>query len=384
MQPEINCPVIRVPEVTPCEISELQPLLLHLEANVPIEETQIFPRGTLLPDGRLDLCKQSVGPEGCALLTEALRDNLQVRSLLLGTDAIGDQGAKNVANLIESNSHLEIMYLGCNKISGTGTKEITSVLEENTNIKGLWLKRNPIGDEGLFAIAAMLRSNTHLQSLDVVNCGFTITGLSALCDTLCESNSTLKRLYLSGNGIGIEGAKAIARVICQNDALESLLLSVNSFGDEGTTIIAEALKENQSVKEISLGSVGMTADGIKALCEAFSTHPTIETLDLNRAASQIPLGAEANNFSASAEYFAQFLKNNQSLRRLLLHGTKITKAGAEIIDEAAQGHPKLVQLQFDIPLSAKLKSHLAANRENAPHIQTPEDRALIRSVYRTA
>jgi hypothetical protein len=94
MQPEINCPIIRVPEVLHCDINELAPLLQHLEANKVVEKPEVFPRGALLPDGRLDLCKQSVGPEGCALLTRALRHNLQVKSLLLGTDAIGDTGPK--------------------------------------------------------------------------------------------------------------------------------------------------------------------------------------------------------------------------------------------------------------------------------------------------
>ncbi len=384
MQPEINCPIIRVPEVLPCDINELEPLLLHLESNKVVEEAQIFPRGALLPDGRLDLCKQSVGPEGCALLTKALRDNLQVKSLLLGTDAIGDQGAKDVADLIENNSSLEIIYLGCNHISSAGASEITSVMEANTNIKGLWFKRNPIGDEGLIAIAQMLRENTHLKSLDVVNCGFGLKGLTALCDVLCESNRTLKRLYLSGNGIGVEGATVLSRILRENTSLESLLISVNAFGDEGTEIIAEALKQNHSLKEISLGSSGIGTSGAKALCEAIAIHPALEVLDLNRAASQNALGAAPNDFCQAAAFFADMLSRNQSLRRFQSCGTKMPIEGARELDKAAQSHLKLTHFHMDAKLSPELKTHLAKNLELVPNIQTPDDVRLIRSVYRTA
>jgi Ran GTPase-activating protein (RanGAP) involved in mRNA processing and transport len=384
MKPEINCPIIRVPEVFPCELSELEPLILHLESNTPVEETQIFPRGALLPDGRLDLCKQSVGPEGCALLTKALRNNLQVKSLLLGTDAIGDQGAKDVADLIENNSSLEIIYLGCNHISSAGAEEITSVMEANTNIQGLWFKRNPIGDEGLIAIAQMLRENTNLKSLDVVNCGFGLEGLTALCDSLCKSNRTLKRLYLSGNGIGVEGAQLLSRVLRENSTLESLFVSVNNFGDEGTEIIAEALKQNNSLKEISLGSSGIGTNGAQALCEAISNHPTLEILDINRAASQNVLGALPNDFSHAADFFVEMLKQNTSLRRFQASGTKIPIEGARKLDKAAQAHPKLTHFHIDVKLSTELKTHLNENLERLPDTPTASDVTLIRSVYRTA
>jgi hypothetical protein len=289
-----------------------------------------------------------------------------------------------VAGLIENNSSLEIIYLGCNHISGEGASEITSVMEANTNIKGLWFKRNPIGDEGLISIAQMLRENAHLKSLDVVNYGFGLQGLTALCDALCESNRTLKRLYLSGNGIGVEGARVLSRLLKQNTSLESLFVSVNAFGDEGAIILADALKQNKSLKEISLGSSGIGTDGAKALCEVIALHPTLEVLDLNRAASQNALGAAPNDFSQAAEFFVEMLKQNKMLRRFQACGTKIPIEGARELDKAAQMHPKLTRFHIDAKLSLELKDHLAKNLEMSPDIQTPDDVTLIRSVYRTA
>ncbi len=70
----------------------------------------------MLDDGRLDLCKQSLGTENCLRLVAALQDNTRVRSLMLGTDAIGDVGAGAVARLVAGNAHLQVLYLGCNNI----------------------------------------------------------------------------------------------------------------------------------------------------------------------------------------------------------------------------------------------------------------------------
>ncbi|MFJ9521162.1 hypothetical protein ACIRPK_23300 [Kitasatospora sp. NPDC101801] len=51
---------------------DLTPLLAWLRAGRPTTERIDFPTGTALPDGRLDLCKQDLGPDGAALVTESL------------------------------------------------------------------------------------------------------------------------------------------------------------------------------------------------------------------------------------------------------------------------------------------------------------------------
>src|SRR5262245_43698294 len=101
--PDVNplyCPLHDAPAFTPCPDAEVTPIVEFLRAGVPVTETRVFPRGTITADGRLDLCKQSVGPIGCRRVTEALRHATHVRSLVLGTDGIGDSGADAVAELV--------------------------------------------------------------------------------------------------------------------------------------------------------------------------------------------------------------------------------------------------------------------------------------------
>jgi hypothetical protein len=88
----------------------LLPLLEKLEANEPVTEVTTFPRGTLLPDGRLDLCKQSLGAEGTEAVARALAKNRFVKSLLLGADGLGDEGAASVARLAAENESIETLF----------------------------------------------------------------------------------------------------------------------------------------------------------------------------------------------------------------------------------------------------------------------------------
>jgi len=141
----LHCPLPNPIESSSEVVIELKSLIDYLQTDRPIAQKIVFPRGTVMPDGRLDLCKQDLGVMGCHLVTEALANNDAIASLLLGTNGIGDRGAKDVARLIQRNNRLEIVYLGCNGISSTGIAALAEALTQNQSIAGLWLKRNPIG-----------------------------------------------------------------------------------------------------------------------------------------------------------------------------------------------------------------------------------------------
>ena len=127
----IHCPLHYIAEITPCDPAEIAPLIAHLAADLPVTQPTPFPRGTVLEDGRLDLCKQQLGPMGCRLVTKALATNTTITSLLLGTDGIGDEGAADVARLIARNERLEIIYLGCNRIGEQGVATLAATLTQN-------------------------------------------------------------------------------------------------------------------------------------------------------------------------------------------------------------------------------------------------------------
>lgn len=382
----INCPLHGAAKMTPCDPEEIKPLVQHLVANMSVMEPMTFPRGTVLPDGRLDLCKQNLGPLGCAMVTEALRCNTTIKSLLLGTDGIGNSGAAQVARLIETNPHLEILYLGCNLIDAAGSETLADALRTNQSVTGLWLKRNPLGVAGTKAIADMLRHNRTIRTLDLVTTQMGPEGLAALLEVLLHHNRTVERLYLGGNEIGVESCHKIAAVMERNPVLKALLLNVNDLGDEGATILASALQQNRTLTELGLASNGMTQLGAAMLFTALAEHRALQKLDLGYSPSTKVLRAKPNFIGdEGAREVAQFLRRNTALQQLDLRRTGITRAGIEVLLAGLRENQTLTRFWLDGKQDVRIARILSVNQQLRPStdLSLPSDVAKIRSVYRT-
>ncbi len=383
---QIHCPIKGPYDFEPCDSKEVTPLVEFLESNQPVESPIEFPRGTMLPDGRLDLCKQDLGPDGCLRVAQAMSRNRHVKSLLLGTDGIGDEGARSVADLIRQNDSLQIVYLGCNSITAEGAASLSDALKENESVRGLWLKRNPIGDEGVMAIAELLKANSHLEVLDLVNTGIGKPGLAALLNVLERKDCGVRRLYLGGNNLDAADAVSIAKSLAKSGTIESLMLGVNFLGDAGAISIADLLPHCPALRELGLASNGIETSGTAALCSAIRRHPKLVYFDLGFAPSTKVLGAAGN--VPGNDGFQSILKlvsTNSSLRRLNLRGICITDHDKEQLGVAMQSNTNLVSLIVDGRLPQAISDRLIQNLDQSPQCNdAPEEVRLIRSVYRTA
>lgn len=378
----VQCPVHRV-DITPCDTAELAPLLTHLSENQSADGARRFPRGTLLDDGRLDLCKQSLGTDNCLHVAHALQRNTHVRSLMLGTNAIGDAGAGAVAGLLASNERLEVLYLGCNNIGPQGADLLARALGDDERVTGLWLKRNPLGPQGVRSMADMLRSNRHLRVLDLVNTDLRDDGVQALVDALCTDNRHLGSLYLSGNGLGPAAAQHLARLLRDAPQVKALYLSVNRLGDPGAQALADALMDNHTLQTLELASNGIGPEGAKALFAAAKRHAGLQVLHLGHAPSTKVLGAKTNCIGdEGVGHAAELLASSTVLRRLDLVRNGITAAGVAMLAEAMQHNERLTDLGLDTSLPEAILTRLARNREVHGDMPLGEDQALIRSVYR--
>lgn len=383
-QEPLHCPVHRV-EVTPRNPAELIPLLAHLRAGAPVAAAVTFPCGTVLPDGRLDLCKQALGPNGCRQVVEALETNTRVISLMLGTDGIGNTGAADVARLVAHNRAIEILYLGCNNIDAKGIAPLADALADpGAAVSGLWLKRNPLEPEGARQIATLMRRNTSLRVLDLVNT-WPGAGMADILDALAEGNHTVQRVYLGGNGLTATDAPRLAPLLRANLCLRALLLNVGHLGNEGAFALAAALRCNTTLEELGLASNGIGPDGAAALLDAAAVHPTLTVLDLGCAVSAVVLAAPANRlgqFGLSAA--VRLLAGNHTLRTLDLRGTGVTEIGKDEIAAALADNTSLRHLRVDGPMHPAITQCLTRNRALLPEPPRSRDVALTRSVYRTA
>jgi hypothetical protein len=180
-----HCPAVAVPAVTVCDPEELRPLADWLAADRRADEPVRFPRGTVLPDGRLDLCKQSIGPDGARVVLDALRGAKSIRSILFGTGAIGNEGASAVAAALDDGLELDTVYLGCNRIDDVGA---LADAVSRSRVDALWLKRNPLGETGAKQLADVIAGGGP-RVLDVYNCELGDAGVTAIVEALGSPSS---------------------------------------------------------------------------------------------------------------------------------------------------------------------------------------------------
>lgn len=289
----VVCPVDYVKDTFPFHRSDLDPVLAYLENNQPLPVTNlVFPVGTVTTDGRLDMCKQQLGVEGVQLVAAALRQNTQIKHILMGTNAFGNPGAKAVADLVSVNHTIETVYLGCNYIEQAGAAALCEALSGNQSVKSMWLKRNPIGSQSMKNIVQLLQQNPHLRTLDLVNtCAG--EGFLTLLEYLKE-NRTVERLYLSGNYLTADMMIPVSDMLIANKHLKSLFLSVNNIGDKGVAHLVRGLQQNTTLEQLSLSSCGIEAEGMQLLHDLLSARPYLKWIDLGYAPSTKALGAKGN------------------------------------------------------------------------------------------
>jgi hypothetical protein len=381
-RPPVACPLVRDPSFEPCDPAELEPLLHWLESGLPATELLNFRRGTALPDGRLDLCKQAIGPGGMERVLAALHPGSGVKHLLLGADGLGDEGARSLAGHMASGGRLETAFLGCNRIGATGAAALCEALGDDTSLRGLWLKRNPLGDEGARAVAGLLRRNRTLRTLDLVNTGIGKAGLAAILDALAE-NPSVERLYLGGNGI--EDAAPIAALLRARPTLRELYLSANRLGDEGCAVLAAALPAS-GLGVLSLASNGIGQHGLDRLVAGLG--PGLHALLLGHSPSARFVGAAPNHVGdPGAVRLADHLRGDTALRKLDLRGNGITTRGAKALAAALDENRTLTSLDLGLGIARRAKrviaGALARNRGRVGPSSIPPDVAAIRSVTRT-
>ncbi|GGT16184.1 gala protein [Nonomuraea spiralis] len=371
----VRCPAIEHPDVPPADPAGLDPLVARLAVPTQVVADETFPLGTVRPGGRIDLCKQGLGPAGAARLLPAAVASPHAVHLLLGTNAIGNDGARIIADALVPGHGLETLYLGCNRIDAAGAEVLAGRLAADTAVRAVWLKRNPVGDDGVLALAAMLRRNTTIRTLDLVNTGLTREGLRALLGALTERPTPVERLFLGGNGLGPECGDLLAALI-RDAGVGELYLPANHLGDTGAAALAAVADPARPVR-LGLGGNGIGLDGVRALAGALSG---IEALDLGRPPSERSLGAPANVIGDTGAAVLAAALPGSPLRRLELRRTGITGRGAKAVLAAVAGDTRLEYVGFGPGVPRRVKRELAPRLRPAarPH----PDLHAIGSLYR--
>ena len=187
----------------------------------------------------------------------------EVTTLNLSDTRIGE-GVGAISDALKINTKLTVLDLDNNFIGVEGGKKLGNALYKNKSLKVLKLKGNGIDDAGTAVIALALRRP--------------LSGAPQI-----SYNNVLAELDLSRNGIGNQGATALAITLKRNATLTSLTLNENRIEKEGAMELASALKVNNTLTYLDLAyNEGIGPEGAVALGDALKSNKGLTTLDLSR------------------------------------------------------------------------------------------------------
>ncbi|KAF4453089.1 hypothetical protein F53441_4176 [Fusarium austroafricanum] len=310
-----------------------------------------FRKGVVYEDGRMDLCKMVVGPDHIGKLMDSLRPNEFVRHFLLGNNIIGPVGAHEIANFVHDlPNRMDTWYLAGNCIDGPSIKILVDAMINSEAITNIWLKRNPLGPDASEDMYRLITGVKNLRTLDLDQTQLGDQGVADLFNRLAShemdegAKISLKHIYLNGNGISTEGAKAIGKfLLSPHCGLTSLYMSNNPFGDDAAEALAQALPKAPYLARLLLQSIGVSTKGAIALCKAATGHPSLEVFDLGQAFATQDLGQAYNFIEDDAVPAIQELILAKSHLAYLNFGhMPVTPPAFKIISEAVLKNSTLV------------------------------------------
>ena len=200
--------------------------------------------------------------------------------------ALNNSGMKvsnlNVQDLTDQTAELNLKQ--CN-ISSTGAVSIFRSLEHNTSLKELDLSKNSQLAEGDSeavgcAIEKMLKVNRTLKILNMCNCKLDTTVVTHTAVGLAH-NASLAELNVERNSSIIsEGWVLIFKALHNNTSLKKLHISGNKLGMEGSHALAEMLSCNKSLIELNLGWCGISNTGLREIAGGLLQNTSLKTLIL--------------------------------------------------------------------------------------------------------
>lgn len=362
-------------EVQVAPLSELQEIFDRLAKNgpaLPVKSDEIgsyeqFNRGAYYTDGRIDLCKQVVGPDHIGKLCDSIRNNPNVKHFLLGNNIAGYIGAARIADLINDQykaCKISTWYLAGNCIDGPGMELIAGALSMDTDCKHLWLKRNPIGITGAKALAKMFEYNNTIEVLDLDNTAIMDEGCIALFSAL-KNNTSLRSIYLDANGLTPASSAAIAdyfnhKVATGQPGVKLLSLSINRLGDDGIIPIINSLY-HYPLTSLTIGSNRIELTGLKSVLFWAVNSDSLEVLDIGYYKATADMGELPNSFgNEGARLIACFILMNPPVHYLSFHNTHITDLS--VIDAVMPYNTNLVSVTCEQGTTSSKTIHRITER----------------------
>jgi len=224
-----------------------------------------------------------ITPIGGEALMKALLNNKNIEHLDLSNNRLGLKGSAKdfgpmISDLLKSNVFLKTVILKGNKLGDRHVAAIAEAMAENSTLKALDLSYNEFGPRGGELIGQMLQNNVFLKSFSVAWNSLLNQGTVHLLNGL-KNNNSITHINISWNGVSDGGAREIAIVLAGNTSLEEFNVSHNRIGKEGAKKIAAGIKDS-NIKAFNISYNPLDEEGVKVILESLTENQTLTDLDM--------------------------------------------------------------------------------------------------------
>eukprot|EP00479_Gromia_sphaerica_P006715 TRINITY_DN199_c0_g1_i1.p1 TRINITY_DN199_c0_g1~~TRINITY_DN199_c0_g1_i1.p1 ORF type:complete len:301 (+),score=48.26 TRINITY_DN199_c0_g1_i1:1386-2288(+) len=203
------------------------------------------------------------------VLSDALKDNLQLIELDLSDNEVTSESAKLIAAFLHSNSTLRKLNLSKCKV----TDEEADLLMKgsaHSRVRTLILRDNAIGNHGASSIADALLSFTPTYTPSLTRLlldGNFIgdAGVQAIAEKLAHSSSILQYLTLGRNAVRAQGMQHLSMSLRNNASLRYLDISGNEIENIGCQAVVHMAQINQSLEYLAFGNHIMHQEGLSVV-----------------------------------------------------------------------------------------------------------------------
>ena len=271
---------------------------------------------------------------GCAI-ERMLNVNRTLKVLNLYNCGIDTAVTTHIVAGLAQNTSLTELFMGWNyPITSEGWVCVFNIFY-TTSLKKLDISWNKLGMEESLALGKMLSCNNSLTEVSLACCRIPEAGLREIARGLLH-NRSVKKLDVSKNKLGMEGSLVLATMLSCNNSLTELCLQDCLIPDAGVREIAKGLLQNKSLKKFDMSDNKLVMEGSLALAKMLSRNKSLNELSLEWC--QIP----AAGFCA----IARGLLYNTSLKKLDMSHNNLAMDGSLALSKMLSRNKSLTELSL--------------------------------------
>lgn len=200
-------------------------------------------------------------------------------------------------------------------------------LSHNSTLKDLDISENTLKSEGGIYI---IKNAKRLTRLNISKTGIKYEATHEL-GILLKNTTSLEKLLLDFNDIGVGGAKNVANGLLNNASIRYLSLKGDSIGDDGLIHLTRALKNNKIIIKIDISQNNITSKGFKDFCEEIKSSGLKIII-----ANKNPLGDD------SLILLSEYIANSEcKITRIEMGGCKLNDKGLLSLLSSIQNNKSL-------------------------------------------